>query len=307
MIGYHEPVLASAVVSALAPTDGEIFVDCTVGGGGHADALLAAARCSVIGIDRDPAALAAASERLSWAGDRFVAVHGRFSDLHSILDRRLGEREARVHGILADFGVSSHQLDTASRGFSFRSGGPIDMRMDPTAGEPASVLVETLDERSLAELISTLGEERQARRIAKQIVARRPFADTRALADAIAEVVPTNGRIHPATRTFQALRIAVNDELSEIERLLPAARDRLLPGGRVAFITFHSLEDRRVKRFLDEASGKGRPRDPYGNPIGPVHFRLLRDVSGDAQEIESNPRARSARLRSAVRLPWNAQ
>lgn len=167
-------------------------------------------------------------------------------------------------------------------------------------------------------MIRTFGEERHARRIARQIVEKRPFTDTRALADAIASVVPhefsknrgskssSSKRIHPATRTFQALRIAVNDELGEIDKLLPAAFDRLLPGGRLAFIAFHSLEDRRVKRFLDEKAGKGRPRDPYGHPIGAIHLRLGRDLSGAAEGNEINPRARSARLRSAVRLPWNA-
>jgi 16S rRNA (cytosine1402-N4)-methyltransferase len=302
MTGYHhEPVLVPQLVGAIAPADGEIYVDCTVGGGGHAEALLRAARCVVLGLDRDPAALAAATSRLSWAEDRFRPVHARFSALGDVLDRELGP-QGRVHGIVADLGVSSHQLDTAERGFSFRQAGPLDMRMDPTTGNSAEVLVNTWDETSLTEVIRELGEERHARRVAQQIVAKRPFRDTATLAAAIAEVVPHSGRIHSATRTFQALRIAVNDELTELDRLLSQVVDRLHPGGRLAVITFHSLEDRRVKRFLEAQAGKGRPKDPYGNPVGAVHLQLRKDVAGE----DPNPRARSARLRSAVRLPWNA-
>lgn len=302
MTGYHhEPVLLREVVEAIAPVDGEVYVDCTLGGGGHTGALLAAANCTVIGLDRDPAAVAAASENLASAGDRFIGVHARFSELHHVLDRL---KLDFVHGVLVDLGVSSHQLDTAERGFSFRTAGPIDMRMDPTSSPSAADLVNTWDEDALADVILRYGEERHARRVARRIVAGRPWTDTLTLASAVAGVVGGAGRIHPATRTFQGLRIAVNDELGELERLLPIALDRLHPGGRLAAITFHSLEDRLVKRFLDERAGKGRPRDAYGNPIGPVHLRLRPDRTADA-DTEPNPRARSARLRSAVRLPWN--
>lgn len=298
MTGFeHEPVLLRQLVDAVNPVDGDVVVDCTVGGGGHAGALLAHARCTVIGIDRDPSALAAATAALAPYGDRFVPVRARFSELSAVLaDRGLGA----VNAIIADLGVSSHQLDTAERGFSFRASGPIDMRMDPDGALTASQIVETWSEADLADAIRTFGEERHAARVAARIVAGRPWTDTVALANAVAKAVGgSGGRIHPATRTFQALRIAVNDELGELARWLPIAVDRLAPGGRLAVITFHSLEDRMVKRFLDAAAGKGRPRDPYGNPIGDVSVRLGRDV---ASTDDPNPRARSARLRVATRL-----
>jgi 16S rRNA (cytosine1402-N4)-methyltransferase len=303
MTGYHhESVLLREVVDAIAPADGEVYVDCTLGGGGHARALLSEARCTVVGLDRDPAAIAAASASLASFGDRFVPVRSPFSELHRVLDRL---RLDHVHGVLVDLGVSSHQLDTAERGFSFRTAGPIDMRMDPTVGPSAAELVNTWSEDDLTDVISRFGEERHARRVARRIVAGRPWSDTLSLASAVASVVGGAGRIHPATRTFQGLRMAVNDELGELERLLPIALDRLHAHGRLAVITFHSLEDRLVKRFLDAKAGKGRPRDAYGNPIGPVHVRLRPDRTVDA-DTEPNPRARSARLRGAVRLPWNS-
>ncbi|MEQ1506071.1 MAG: 16S rRNA (cytosine(1402)-N(4))-methyltransferase RsmH [Myxococcota bacterium] len=298
---HHEPVLLAEAVRALAPADGAWIVDCTVGGGGHSRALLEAARCRVIGLDRDPDAIAAATAALAAYGDRFTPVRARFSELGRVLD---GLGVPRVHGILADLGVSSHQLDTAARGFSFRDGGPIDMRMDPDAPVSAADLVNAWSARELEDALRTYGEDRAARKIAAIIVAGRPWSDTAVLAKAIAAAVGRGPqRIHPATRTFQALRIVVNGELDELASLLPAAIDRLEPGGRIAVITFHSLEDRAVKRFFDEKSGKNRPKDPYGNPIGPVHLRVGKDVApGDD---EANPRARSARLRTATRAPWN--
>jgi 16S rRNA (cytosine1402-N4)-methyltransferase len=297
---HHQPVLLAEVVEALRPRDGAVLVDCTVGGGGHSAALLRAANCRVIGIDRDPSALSAARASLAQFGDRATLVHARFSELGAVLDRLgLGS----VDGILADLGVSSHQLDVAERGFSFRGAGPIDMRMDPTAPTSAADLVNTASEEDLARWIADYGEERHARRVAKRIVAGRPWSDTRALAEAIAQVVGRAGAIHPATRTFQGLRIAVNDELGEVERLLPVAVERLAPGGRLAVISFHSLEDRIVKQYLQLQSGRTAPRDPYGNPTGPLRLRLLPPVI--PQESDPNPRARSARLRSAERLPWN--
>ncbi|MEZ4241872.1 MAG: 16S rRNA (cytosine(1402)-N(4))-methyltransferase RsmH [Myxococcota bacterium] len=298
MTGFHQPVLLHELVAAVAPTAGDVVVDCTLGGGGHAEAVLQAADCRVVGIDRDPAALAEARARLQPFGDRFVAVHARFSEVERVLE---GLALPRVQAIYADFGVSSHQLDTAERGFSFRASGPLDMRMDPTAATTAADIVNGWGEAELADLLKTFGEERRAARVASRIVAGRPFADTAALAKVVAEAVGgPPGRIHPATRTFQALRIAVNDELGEITRWLPAALGRLAPGGRLAAITFHSLEDRIVKRFLAEAAGKGRPRDAYGNPVGEVTVRLGRDVTPSADD--PNPRARSARLRVATRL-----
>ncbi len=299
---HHLSVLADEVVAALRPAAGEVLVDCTLGGGGHAGALLRAADCRVIGIDRDPAALTAASSALSQFGARFTPVHGRFGDLAALL-ARLGQPE--VHGVLADLGVSSHQLDTPERGFSFRFAGPLDMRMDPNASPSAADLVNEASEADLADWIARFGEERRARGVARALVRGRPWSDTATLASAIAGVVGRGtGRIHPATRTFQALRLVVNDELGELERLLPAAAAALVPGGRLAVIAFHSLEDRMVKQFLAAESGKSAPKDPYGHPIGTVRLRPLPPVS--PSDSDPNPRARSARLRSAVRLPWNA-
>ncbi|MEZ4317559.1 MAG: 16S rRNA (cytosine(1402)-N(4))-methyltransferase RsmH [Myxococcota bacterium] len=303
MTGYaHTTVMLEECVEALQPRDGGVYVDCTLGGGGHTSALLEAADCRVIGLDRDPAALDAAAARI--ASDRLTPVHARFSEVRSVLDR-LGLD--RIDGVLADLGVSSHQLDTADRGFSFRFSGPIDMRMDPTTGTSAEELVNGLEAAELAALIKELGEDRLARKIANAIVAGRPWSDTLALANAISAAVPPparRGRIHPATRTFQALRIAVNDELSELQALLDASVGILVPGGRVAILSFHSLEDRMVKRFFADQSGKTAPRDPWGNPVGPQHLRVLppRTPSPD----DDNPRSRSARLRVAERLPWNA-
>ncbi len=299
---HHTPVLLDAALDALAPADGEVFVDCTVGGGGHSLALLERARCTVIGIDRDPEALAAATSRCAPHAARFTAVRASFSSLGRVLDD-LGLD--RVHGILADLGVSSHQLDTAARGFSFRKAGPVDMRMDPDAPLSAADIVNTWSERELADLLWRYGEERRSRRVARAIVAGRPWSDTASLAEAVARAVGGRpGRIHPATRTFQALRIAVNRELDELEQLLEQSVHRLHPGGRLAVITFHSLEDRIAKRFLARHGGRTAERDPWGNPIGPVHFQVHPAVVPPADD--PNPRARSARLRSATRLPWNA-
>ena len=297
----HLPVLLNEVVEALDPHDGEIFVDCTLGGGGHSEAILAAANCRVIGIDRDPQALDAARSRLEAHGDRFQAVRSRFSDLRRVLDD-LGID--RVDGILADVGVSSHQLDTAERGFSFRRSGPIDMRMDPDAELSASTLVNEWTESEIAEVVKAYGEERHARRVAHRIVEGRPWTDIAELASAVARVVGRGkGRIHPATRTFQGLRIAVNNELGELESLLVSSLNCLSPDGRLAIISFHSLEDRIVKRFMADNAGKNLPRDGFGNLVGPVHLSLSKPVT--PADSDPNPRARSARLRAARRLPWN--
>jgi 16S rRNA (cytosine1402-N4)-methyltransferase len=297
----HVTVLAAEAVSALSPRDGGLYVDCTLGGGGHAEGLLNAANCRVIGLDRDPNALAAARLRLAPFGERFQAVHARFSELRSVLD---GLGVDAVDGVLADLGVSSPQLDQAERGFSFRFSGPLDMRMDPTGGVTAADLVNTAEPTALADWIFAYGEERAARRVARAIVEGRPWSDTATLAAAIADVVGRGSGIHPATRTFQALRIVVNDELGEIRRLLPTAVDVLRPEGRLAIIAFHSLEDRIVKHYFHEQSGRTAPRDPFGNPVGPLRLRVLPPVA--PSPTDPNPRARSARLRAAVRLPWNA-
>jgi 16S rRNA (cytosine1402-N4)-methyltransferase len=300
---HHLSVMLPDVVAALRPAAGEVFVDCTFGGGGHTRALLEAADCRVVAIDRDPEALANVAPLKERFGDRVSAHHAAFSQLAEVLS---AAGIPAVDGIFADLGVSSHQLDTAARGFSFRAAGPLDMRMDPTRGTTAAELVNTADERELTRILREYGEEPRAGRVAQALVAGRPWSDTLTLADAVARVVGHGakaGRIHPATRTFQALRIAVNGELAELETLLPTALSLLRPGGRLAFLTFHSLEDRIVKRFFAVSSGKGRPRDPYGNPLGPVHLEVHPDLAPTDPE---NPRARSARLRSATRLPWNA-
>lgn len=299
----HVSVLLEATVAALAPADGEVFVDCTLGGGGHTEAILAAADVEVIGLDRDPAALAAASERLARFGARFRPVHADFDKLSQVLDD-LGLDH--VDGVLADLGVSSPQLDHAERGFSFRRAGPVDMRMDPTAELTAAELLDRVDETELVRILRDYGEERHARRVARALLLNKPFGDTVELAACVAQVLGRGkGRTHPATRTFQALRIAVNDELGQLERVLPQAVERLAPGGRLAFITFHSLEDRIVKRFLHRAAGRGLPRDGYGNPIGEVTVRVAPSLAPSPSD--PNPRARSSRLRSATRLPWNAR
>lgn len=306
MTGFHHiPVMRDEVVAALDPKDGEVMVDCTLGGGGHSEALLQAADCSVVGLDRDPTAIAAATARLAGFGKRFVAVRTPFSGLSRVLDE-LGL--AQVDGVFADLGVSSPQLDTPERGFSFRLQGPIDMRMDPDQELSALDIVNAFTEEEIANLIFGYGEERRSRRVARAIVAGRPWTGTVALAETVAKAVGTprgGSRIHPATRTFQALRIAVNDELGELERLLPAALGRLAPGGRLALLSFHSLEDRIVKQFFAFESGKTSPRDAYGHPVHPPRLAPLPKPVKPSPD-DPNPRARSARLRYAVRQPWTA-
>jgi len=295
----HTSVMLDEVVDGLRPERGGTYVDCTLGGGGHTFALLEGGADRVVGIDRDPEALDAARRRCKDFGDRLSLVRGSFGDLEQHLDQ-VGLDG--VDGILADLGVSSHQLDTPERGFSFRFEGPVDMRMDPDAPMSAEHLVNTLPERELADIIFKYGEERRSRAVAKLIVEGRPWTDTKALAVAIASRIgDRKKKIHPATKTFQALRIAVNDELGELERLLPQAVSRLRPGGRLAIVTFHSLEDRITKHFLNRCSGRGVERDVYGHPLTPPTLRLLSSTPSSRDSI--NPRARSARLRVAVRLP----
>lgn len=296
---HHIPVLLQPVIDALAPVDGGVYVDCTLGGGGHTEALLKAADCRVIGLDRDPAALAAAGERLRPFGERFTAVRTTFDRVRQALDE-LGID--KVDGLLADFGVSSHQLDTADRGFSFRHNGPVDMRMDPDAPYSAADLVNDGEQSELERVIRDYGEERRWRRVARAIVDGRPWQDTAMLAAAVEQAVGGKyERIHKATRTFQGLRIAVNDELGQVERLLTASLDCVAPGGHIALISFHSLEDRLVKRFFYAEAGRTGPRDAYGHPIAPVRLGELALIRPD--DDDPNPRARSSRLRIATRLP----
>jgi 16S rRNA (cytosine1402-N4)-methyltransferase len=278
------------------------YCDATLGVGGHTFAMLqrSAPDGHVIGLDRDPAALATAGARLESFGARVTLVHARFSEARAVLERL---EMIPVDGFLVDLGVSSPQLDRPERGFSFRTDGPLDMRMDPTTGETAAELLRRVDEGELTRIIRELGEERHAARVARAIIEARqagPVETTGKLAAIVARAIPRHeyGK-NPATRTFQALRITVNDELGEIARFLDVAADCLRPGGRLVVIAFHSLEDRIVKRRLRELAGRGG-----AGSSNPALLRLLTKhvvVPGD-EERRNNPRARSARLRAAERL-----
>jgi len=301
----HTPVLLNEVLHVLAPKDGGIYVDGTFGAGGYSRAILDAADCAVLGIDRDPDALALGAALADSYKGRLTVIGGRFGDMRALLNARGVDK---VDGIALDVGVSSSQLDLAERGFSFRLEGPLDMRME-RAGTTAADLVNTLPERELADLIFRFGEERASRRIAHAIVSARrlkPFATTSELAAVVRRVVHARGdAIDPATRTFQALRIAVNDEIGELQRGLEAAEALLDAGGRLAVVAFHSLEDREVKEFL-RARSSAAPRPGRHMPERATQaptFRLLSRaaIRPSEAEIASNPRARSARLRAAER------
>ncbi len=303
---WHEPVLCEEVTALLRPGPGMVFLDGTLGGGGHSAALLAAG-ARVVAVDRDPASLAHASARLAEYGDRFRAVAGNFAEAAALPEVRAA---ALFDGALLDLGVSSHQLDTAARGFSFRHDGPLDMRMDPSSGEPASLLVNTAPEAELAGLFREYGEEPQARRVARAIVAERErvsFTRTGQLAALLEKVLGHRGRIHPATRVFQALRIAVNDELGALRRALVTIPPLLRAGARFVIITFHSLEDRLVKTFFRAGSEQwlDRPEWPAPRPNPDWRFRDLtrKPLAADSRETNRNPRARSARLRAVEILP----
>ena len=293
---HHLSVLLDATIEFLQPRAGGTYLDGTVGGGGHAEAILQASTPDgrVVGLDRDPAALQAATSRLSKYGDRFSPVR---SDFASMLE--VAGRWAPFDGILLDLGVSSPQLDHAERGFSFRNDGPVDMRMDPKQELTAASLLERIDENGLVDILRRYGEEPRARRIAKAILEGRPWSSTVALANCVSESSGyRNSRTHPATRTFQALRMAVNDELGQLSRALDAAMSMLAKRGRLAIISFHSLEDRMVKRHFRQAAGENSPKDPYGNPINAPAFTLphRRGIAGKDAD-PNNPRSRSARLR----------
>jgi 16S rRNA (cytosine1402-N4)-methyltransferase len=306
----HVPVLEGLVVGGLRPRPGARLVDATIGLGGHARALLAAAPDTVLlGIDRDPAALARTRTRLAEFGDRVVLREGSFAELAAHLAAAGWDA---ADGVLVDLGVSSMQLDDAARGFSFRAAGPLDMRMGPGAVWTAAEVVNTLDERDLAQALRDYGEEPRARAIARAIVRARPLETTTDLAAVVARVV---GRgkpgHHPATRTFQAIRILVNDELAALDALLADGWERLRPGGRLAILAYHSLEDRRVKTAFrrwaaDCICPPHIPRCVCGwrAKVRPVATKALRP---DAEEIARNPRARSARLRIVERLDVEAR
>lgn len=302
----HTPVLVADVLALLAPTEGGIYVDATFGRGGYAKALLDAAPCQVYAIDRDPDAVALGRPLVDAYGGRLLLLLGRFSEMDRLL---AAAGVTAVDGVAFDLGVSSPQLDTAARGFSFQLEGPLDMRMG-REGPSAADVVNEASQSDLANIIATLGEEPAARRVARAICAARgkaPIETTLALAEIVARVVPKRPGLHPATRTFQALRIYVNDELNELRRGLAAAERLLKPGGRLVVVAFHSLEDRLVKRFLRRRSGKvaqvSRHLPPAElAPQQPSFESLVRGASrpGPA-EIAVNPRARSARLRAAIR------
>jgi 16S rRNA (cytosine1402-N4)-methyltransferase len=303
-LARHIPVLGRAAVEFLAVRDGGVYVDATFGGGGYSREILAAANAVVIGIDRDRSAIASGAELVRAVGGRLVLTERNFSQLQAAAG---GAGYGAVDGVVFDLGVSSMQLDDAARGFSFRHDGPLDMRMG-SDGPTAADILTSVSERDLARIIATLGEERYARAIARAVVrARRaaPIASTRALAETVAGVVHARpGTIHPATRTFQALRIFVNDELAELLAGLAAAEQILKPGGRLVVVAFHSLEDRIVKSFLVERARRSAPSRhlPEVRHASPT-FKLIikRPMVPDEAEVMANPRARSAKLRAAER------
>jgi 16S rRNA (cytosine1402-N4)-methyltransferase len=309
----HIPVMLDDVLRMLAPRDGGIYVDGTFGAGGYTAAILQAASCTVWAIDRDPSAIARGAALAAHFPGRLHLIEGRFGDMLALLT---GVGVEALDGVVLDLGVSSLQLDDPARGFSFRAEGPLDMRMGNN-GPTAADLVNNLPEAELADVLFAFGEERRSRRIARAVVAARggaPITTTAQLAAIVRSVVPPDrSGIDPATRSFQALRIRVNDELGEIERGLEQAAGLLAPGGRLVVVSFHSLEDRIVKRFMREAAGRGRgvsrhdPRSMAAPPRAATHgrFRELtpKPLRPAAAEIAVNPRARSARLRALEREP----
>lgn len=303
----HQPVLYQDIIHALQPHREGKYVDGTVGAGGHASGILEASRPNgqLLGLDVDPQALALARTRLAPFGPRAILIQASYTSLTVQLT---GLAWAAVDGIVLDLGVSSMQLDTPGRGFSFREDAPLDMRFDPTQPDTptAADLVNTLPESDLADLIYRYGEERHSRRVARAILYARPIHTTGHLASVIAKAVHGGTHLHPATRTFQALRIAVNGELDAVEMVLPQAIQALAPGGRLAVIAFHSLEDRIVKEYFRRES-----RDCICPPRHPMcvcgHKAIIQEITrkpiqADDEEVETNPRARSAKLRVAEKL-----
>ena len=311
----HVPVLVSEVLESLAPKDGEIYVDGTFGAGGYTRAILGAANCKILALDRDPNAVRDAAALIDEASGRLKVVEAPFSEMETVARAELAGEQ--LDGVVLDIGVSSMQLDDAGRGFSFQHDGPLDMRMS-ASGETAADFLNSADEEDIANVIYAFGEERKSRSIARAIVrhrAEKPFTRTLELADAVARVFhgrKIDGR-HPATRTFQALRIFVNDELGELANGLSAAEHILKPGGRLVVVSFHSLEDRIVKKFFAERTGKtasvSRHIPQESIKSLPPSFRLVnsRPLTPSKGELDVNPRARSARLRAAIRTdaaPW---
>jgi 16S rRNA (cytosine1402-N4)-methyltransferase len=309
----HQPVMVDRVADLLRPRPGGVYLDVTLGLGGHSERLLEASAPDgrVVGLDRDPAALALARQRLAWAGDRLQAVNASFADLAAVAGR-LGI--GAVDGVLYDLGVSSLQLDEGGRGFSYRADAPLDMRMDPTAGITAAEVVATYPRAELARILREYGEERFAGRIARVLdEARRraPITTTGQLAELVKAAVPAAARRtgpHPARRAFQALRIEVNRELDALRASLPQALDLLAPGGRLVVLAYHSLEDRIVKQALAAAAGRATeaphrlPVDPPAAEAATVAVLTRRPERPSAAEVAANPRAESAKLRAAEKL-----
>ena len=302
---HHVTVLREEAVAALQPAEGRVLVDATLGGGGHTELMLERG-ATVWGIDQDPAARRAARKRLAAHADRLHIVAGNFRNAVELLR---AEGLETADGILADIGISSPQVDQAERGFSFLAEGPLDMRMNPAAPRSAANIVNTAAESELADILWQYGEERASRAIARRIVqerAKAPITTTTQLADIIASVLPRKGKQHPATRSFQALRIAVNDELGALDALLESGLSLLKSGGRFAIITFHSLEDRAVKRYFDRVTRPeiDRPEWPAPRPNPEYAARLVtrKPIVASEAELAANPRARSAKLRVIEKL-----
>lgn len=302
---HHVTVLAREAVDALLPAEGRVLVDATLGGGGHSELMLQAG-ATVWGIDQDPAARRAARQRLAAYGERLHVIAGNFRNAAELL---AANGVGQVDGLLADIGISSPQVDQAERGFSFLAEGPLDMRMNPEAPRSAADIVNHAPEAELADILWQYGEERASRAIARRIVqerAKAPITTTTQLADIICTVLPRKGRQHPATRSFQALRIAVNDELGALEALLESGLSLLKSGGRFAVITFHSLEDRAVKRYFERVTRPeiDRPEWPAPRPNPEYAARQVfrKPVTAGEAELAANPRARSAKLRVIEKL-----
>lgn len=302
----HQPVLYQEIIHALRPVRKGLYVDCTVGAGGHAAGILQASAPEgrLLGLDLDPQALELAKQKLAPFRSRAILIHASYVTLSEQLKAL---EWSAVDGILLDLGLSSMQLDSSDRGFSFKLDGPLDMRFDPGSNQRASDLVNQLSVDALANLIYKYGEERYSRKVARAIVAARPIRTTRHLAEIVAEVTTSGKRgLHPATRTFQALRIAVNSELERLEALLPQAVDALSPDGRLIVIAYHSLEDRIVKLFFRKESSDCicPPRQPICTCGHRATLKVItrKPIRPSHEEVKQNPRSRSARMRVAERI-----
>ena len=291
---HHIPVLLTQTISALKIKPNGRYIDGTVGGGGHSEAILNASSPAgkVIAIDRDRQAIAATRKRLSHFGDRLTIHHGSFSSMSDFVD-------GQVDGVLLDLGVSSHQLDEPKRGFSFSNDGPVDMRMNQSQEKTAAMLLDEISETELADILFQYGQEPRSRRIARKVIAGRPWHSTKELADCIRRASGyKNSKKHPATKSFQAIRIAINDELTQLHQGLNAAFQLVKNGGRIAIISFHSIEDKIVKQRFRKAAAIATPKDAYGHPVtAPIGRRIFpKGIDGKTND-PTNPRARSARLR----------